>query len=122
LVCLLGAWIGNKTEDLTPLEVVINLIKEDIERWQKIHPTLYSKRLIVQAIVGGRTQYLTKVQGMPTYIENTIQKIIQEFIWDGENSPRIRMNTLQQLMKQGGLNLLDIRARNEAIDIMRLKD
>jgi hypothetical protein len=59
---------------------------------------------------------------MLTYIENTIQKIIQEFIWDGKNSPQIGMNTLQQPMKQGGLNLLDIKAQNEAIDIMWLKD
>ena len=44
------------------------------------HPTLYGKRLIVQAIVGGHTQFLTKAQGMPAHIEEVITKIIRDII------------------------------------------
>lgn len=42
---------------------------------------------------------------MPPHIEEAIQKIIQEFIWDGESTPRIGASTLQQPIEQGGLNL-----------------
>jgi hypothetical protein len=122
VIHLLGAWIGNNISDLTHWETIIDLIKKDLERWRKIHPTLYGKRLIIQAIVGGHTQYLAKVQGMLAHIKTAIQKIIQEFVWDGENTPRIGMSTLQQPIKEGGLNLLDIKARNEAIDLMWLKE
>ena len=118
---LLGAWIGNKADDLTPWELVIDLIKKDTDRWLKIHPTLYGKQLITQAIIGGRTQYLAKVQGMPPEVERTIQKIIQNFLWESEATPRIAPSTLELPIEQGGLNLLNIKARNEAINIMWLK-
>jgi hypothetical protein len=114
-VRLLGAWIGNNIENLTPWEVIIHLIKKDLQCWGRIHPTIYGKHIITQAIIGGCTQYFAKVQGMPPHIEDAIQKIIQEFIWDGENTPQISMNTLHCPLHEGGLNLLNIRACNKAI-------
>jgi exonuclease III len=118
---LLGAWIGNEVNDLTPWERIIDLIKKDLDRWNKIHPTLYGKCIIIQAIIGGRTQYLAKLQGMPRRTEAAIQKMIQDFIWDGERAPRIALETLELPLEKGGLNLLNMRTRNEAIDIMWLK-
>ena len=118
---LLGAWIGNHVDNLTPWEPIIDLTKKDLERWSKIHPTLYGKRLIAQTIVGGRTQYLAKVQGMPLKTVCALQKVIQEFIWDGERTPRIAPSTLELPLEEGGLNLLNIKSRNEAIEIMWLK-
>ena len=102
--CLLGAWIGSHVDDLTPWECIIDLIKKDIERWGKIKPTMYGKHLIVQAIIGGRTQYLAKVQGMPSKTEKVIQKIIQEFLWDGESAPYIALETLKLPLDEGGLD------------------
>lgn len=118
---LLGAWIGNRADDLNPWERIIDLSKKDLDRWDKINPTMYGKRLIIQAVIGGRTQYLAKVQGMPKEIEKAFQKLIQDFIWDGERAPRIALETLELPLDEGGLNLLNIRTRNEAIDIMWLK-
>lgn len=86
-VRLLGAWVGNNTNDLTPWGTIIDKVKYNIERWQKIKPTLYGKRIIAQAVIGGRTQYLAKVQGMPQEIETAIQKLIQNFLWDSEAKP-----------------------------------
>ena len=120
-VRLLGAWVGNNTNDLTPWGTIIDKVKYDIERWQKIKPTLYGKRIIAQAVIGGRTQYLAKVQGMPQEIETAIQKLIQNFLWDSEAKPRIAPGTLELPLDEGGLNLLNIRSRNEAINIMWLK-
>lgn len=97
------------------------MIKKDLERWQRIHPTLYGKRLITQAVIGGRTQYLAKVQGMPEETANVIQKLLQNFLWDGETVPRIAPSTLQLPLEEGGLNLLNVKMRNEAIDVMWLR-
>jgi ribonuclease HI len=80
------------------------------------------RKTIVQAIVGGLTQYLTMAQGMPSHIEDALTKIIREFMWEDDSSPRLTLEFLQQPIEKGGLNLLDIKARNEAIDMMRLKD
>jgi len=117
----LGAWIGNKAEDLTQWETVLDTVKKKLVRWNKTHPTLFGKKLIVQAIVGGHTQFLAKAQGMPPHIEDVLMKLIRDFIWDYDVHPRIALEYLYRPLNEGGLNLLDIKARNEAIDIMWLK-
>ena len=58
---------------------------------------------------------------MPQEIETVIQRIIQEFLWDSEAKPRIAPGTLELPLDKGGLNLLNVKTRNEAIEIMWLK-
>ena len=117
----LGAWIGNHTNDAVPWEPIVNKINKDLERWGTTYPTMKGRKTIVQAVVGGCTQYLTMAQGMPANIEAAITKIIRNFMWNDDSSPRLALDILQRPIKEGGLNLLDIRARNEAIEIMWLK-
>jgi len=81
-ICLLGAWIGNKADNQTPWEPVINKIRINLEKWGKIRPTIEGKGTIIQAIIGGHTQFLSQAQGMPSRIESVITKIINDFIWD----------------------------------------
>ena len=72
----LGAWIGNKVDDLTPWETVLDKLTWRLNTWAKSWPTIYGKRLTIQAIVGGYTQFLTKAQGMPPHIKTALEKII----------------------------------------------
>jgi len=65
----LGAWIGNHSNAAAPWEPILDIIKKDLDRWDRNKPTLYGRKTIIQAIVGGRTQFLTKAQGMPSSIE-----------------------------------------------------
>ena len=46
---------------------------------------------------------------MPTHIEDAIMKIICDFIWDRDIHLRIAIEYLHRPLKEGGLNLLDIR-------------
>jgi hypothetical protein len=71
--------------------------------------------------VGGMTQFLTKAQGMPKNIESALTKMIRNFIWDDKRSPPISLEQLQRLKENGGINLLDIESRNEAIEVMWIK-
>ena len=59
---------------------------------------------------------------MPPHIEAAITKIIRNFIWDNDEHPRIALEHLQRPLKEGGLNLLDIEARNEAIELVWMRD
>ncbi|KAG2087608.1 uncharacterized protein F5147DRAFT_588031 [Suillus discolor] len=72
-------------------------------------------------VVGGMTQFLTKAQGMPKSIENAITKIIRNFIWDGKTTSPISMGQLEHPIAEGGLGLLNVKVRNEAIDITWLQ-
>jgi hypothetical protein len=120
-VRILGAWIGNRTDDATPWEPTLDKMQKKLEIWGKTHPTLRGRKIVVQAIVGGHTQFLTKAQGMPTHIEEALTKMIRKFVWEDDSSPRIKLDYLQGPQESGGLNLLDIKARNEAIDLIWLK-
>jgi len=120
-VRILGAWIGNKTNKIAPWELILNTIRTKLKLWERAHPTLNGKRLIIQAIIGGHTQFLTKAQGMPPAIIKALNKLIKEFIWGQGSKPRIAMAMLQRPISEGGLNLLDIESRNDAIEIVWLK-
>ena len=118
----LGAWIGNHVNDLTPWEPILDKVHHGLEKWRRTRPTLHGRRLIIQTIIGGHTQFLTKAQGMPAEIENALTKITRDFIWEDDSSPRIALEILFRPIEEGGLNLLDIKARNDAIEITWLRD
>lgn len=117
----LGAWIGNQTKDAAPWEPVVDRVNKRLEKWATSYPTMRGRKLIVQSVVGGLTQFLTMAQGMPTNIEVALTKIIRGFMWGADSSPRLALSSLQCPEDEGGLNLLDITARNEAIELMWLK-
>ena len=119
----LGAWIGNETQEERPWEPLIDAVHKDLERWKSVHPTLDGKRLIVQAIVGGRSQFLTKAQGMPENVRKALTKEIRNFLWDDEHQKSgIGMEHLENTTEQGGIKLLNLKTRNEAIEIVWLKE
>jgi len=120
-VRMLGAWIGNKAENQAPWEPLIDRIKINLDKWRRIRPSIDRKCRIIQAIVRGFTQFLTQVQGMLTQVEATLNKIIDDFIWEDRQGPHIAREFLHQPKEVGGLNLLDIKTRNEAIELMWLK-
>ena len=117
---ILGTWVGNKTDPEEPWRKITETIEKDFRTWETRYPTLEGKRLIVQMIAGRKTQFLTRVQGMPKPIQAKIQKLILEFVWGKE---RATMNTrdIAQDPAHGGRKILDIARQNEAIDLMWVK-
>ncbi|OCH95328.1 hypothetical protein OBBRIDRAFT_717744, partial [Obba rivulosa] len=61
----LGAWIGNKIDDAAPWSSNLEKVAAELLRWGRSNPTLRGRRLIVQMMIGGITQYMAKAQGMP---------------------------------------------------------
>ena len=59
IVRSLGAWMGNNTNMKTPWEPIIDNIHKSLKFWEKSNPTLQGRKLIIQTVIGGRTQYLT---------------------------------------------------------------
>ncbi|ETW82500.1 hypothetical protein HETIRDRAFT_242409, partial [Heterobasidion irregulare TC 32-1] len=89
----LRAWIGNKIDNMMPWEPILDKINTHLNWWSLGHPTLDGKQLIVQMVVGASTQYLRKVHGMPTRIEEALVKTIRNFVWN-ENIPQIGLQYL----------------------------
>src|ERR1700722_1930418 len=118
---ILGAWIGNKVEQNGIWSCTMDKIEGNLQQWAKSHPTIEGRRLIVQMVVAGMTQFLTKVQGMPQDIEKGLTKRIRKFMWNSEGSPPLSSQALEQPLTQGGKKLLDLNARNKAIQLTWLK-
>ena len=59
---------------------------------------------------------------MPEDIEKELQRIILDFVWNGDWHPTISKETLYMRAQDGGLNLLDVKSRNEAMDLLWLKE
>ncbi|KAF8633797.1 hypothetical protein AX17_004355 [Amanita inopinata Kibby_2008] len=93
-VRVLGAYIGNGVNQTAVWTPTIDKIDDTLSQWAKSHPTLNGKCLIINMEVGGRTQYLTYVQGMPDQILRRLQKTIGSFIWNGNKRHPIALNTL----------------------------
>ncbi|KIM41162.1 hypothetical protein M413DRAFT_44067, partial [Hebeloma cylindrosporum] len=77
---ILGAYVGNGIPQLAVWTPILEKIDAKLQQWGKSHPTQDGKRLIINMVVGGLTQYLTSVQGMSTEIEKIIQKKITKFL------------------------------------------
>ena len=80
----LGSWVGNETTDAAPWEPIVDKVNKELTRTSLINPSLKGKRLLAQIIIGGRTQFLTKAQGMPKQVTDTLIKLTRTFIW-GDN-------------------------------------
>ena len=117
---ILGAWIGNNTNPQEPWKNILDTIRKDFRRWETRYPTLNGKRLIVQMVAGGKTQFLARAQGMPGEIEKELQKEITKFVW-GKERAVVCIDDMAKAISGGGGSLLNVAKRNEAIDLMWIK-
>ena len=86
-------------------------IDRKLARWSILHVSLSGKALLTQSLVGGMTQYLTMVQGMPREIQTRLQKVIHQFMWDGKRAGLINGALASAPKSEGGLNVLDLEAQ-----------
>ncbi|KAF9537727.1 hypothetical protein CPC08DRAFT_609668, partial [Agrocybe pediades] len=119
-VRVLGAYVGNNVSNVAVWAPTLEKITLKLAQWTKGQPTQDGRQKVVNMDVGGLTQYLTKVQGMSPEVEEEVNNKIRTFMWD-DKSPMVGMETLCAPVQAGGKNLLDIKARNEAIELMKVK-
>ncbi len=127
-VRILGAFFGNGIDQVNVWTLVLNKIvamrpplMQVIARWKTGHATVRGKKHVAQMIVGGITQYLTAVQRMPDAIRQRLVKIVRGYLWDDRRNTPVGMQHVYLPVEQGGLGMIDLETRNEAIDIMWLK-
>ena len=118
---ILGAWVGNNADQQGIWSRTLDKIDKSLTQWSKSHPTMEGRKLIIQMTIAGMTQYLTKVQGMPKEVESALVKKIRSFLWNKEGTPPINELTLQSPIAEGGRKVLDLGARNKAIQLTWLK-
>jgi hypothetical protein len=118
---ILGAWIGNETDEQAIWSPIIEKIEKSLKRWERVHPTVEGRKIIIQRTIGSMTQYLTVAKGMPNEIMRLLTAMSRSFIWDNEGKVPISLDILNRPIEKGGKNLLNLEHRNEAIELMWLK-
>ncbi|KAF5366092.1 hypothetical protein D9757_012703 [Collybiopsis confluens] len=118
---ILGAWYGNNLMEDTAWPNQLEKINAALSTWEKSNPTMDGRKKIVQMVIGGMTQYLTQVQGMPKSVEKKLNKRIRSFLWAEKRQSPVNFETLLASKDEGGQEALDIQARNLAIEVMWLK-
>lgn len=107
-VRILGSFVGNGVDQLSIWTSTNEKIESVLRQWDKSHPTQNGCRLIIGMEIGGHTQYLTRVQGMPKDVEQRLTRIISTFMWDGSNKPMVGLDTLHAPITQGGKKIMQL--------------
>ncbi|KAF8912563.1 hypothetical protein CPB85DRAFT_1193624, partial [Mucidula mucida] len=97
----LGAWVGNGSKQVDVWTRTLDKIEENLNRWERGHPTMEGRRLIVLMVVGGMTQYLTKVQGMPKTVEDRLERRVRKFLWADKKKINVNKETIYAPIEEG---------------------
>ena len=117
----LGAWIGNSINIQDKWQSIIEKQTRILNKWKTMHPSYRGKELILKALITSRAWFLATVNGMPKDIEKQMSKLIRDFLWDGRRNGYIPWKEAIAPRNKGGLNMPDIKARLEAIELMWVK-
>ncbi len=120
-VRVLGAFIGNGVEQVDVWTPTLEKVSAVLERWQRGISTIEGRRHVVQMFIGGMTQFLTDVQCMPKQVCKRLERILRGYLWNDRKRPPVSMEQVCAPFENGGLGILDLEARNDAIDIMWLR-
>ncbi|EPS96357.1 hypothetical protein FOMPIDRAFT_14145, partial [Fomitopsis schrenkii] len=98
---ILGAWHGNDINEGGVWTPILEKIDATLARWENTHPTMEGRKYIAQMHIGGTTQYLAKVQGMPKHVEDKLDKRIRTFVWADKKQAPVNKDTLHAPISRG---------------------
>ncbi|KAJ3573178.1 hypothetical protein NP233_g2591 [Leucocoprinus birnbaumii] len=116
LTRILGAWFGDG-DTAQPWTSIQEKTEASLRQWNKGKPNLEGKRHINQMETAGRTQFLTRAQGMPKNVEKTFDDIIRLNTWASDRA-EIAIERLAQPVRKGGRGMVYIKVRNTAISVI----
>ena len=117
----LGVTIEGSGElDKSNYDKVIKKLKEVCENWYYRKLTLLGRVIIVNTLMGSLFVYkMLVLASMSAFQLSEVCNVIQKFLWKGKQS-RISMHTLTRKRNQGGVQLIDIARKQDAIKILAL--
>ena len=116
----LGAWVGNGATITKQWDSIITTQQRICDIWQGNNLSFRGKELILKALIQSRAAFLATVNGLPKDVEKRMTKMYKEFMWKGKRG-LMSWNQIIATRKEGGLNIPDLKARAEAIQVMWIK-
>ena len=98
-------------------EDIVNKLENVCNDWRNRTLTLMGKVLIVNSLMGSLFVYkMSSMLKLSKTEISTVEKIMHNFLWGGRRA-RISMKTLQKNRQQGGLRLVDLTAKQKALQV-----
>ena len=116
---VLGIWICHDEEMSIKLnyEPLIDKTKQILESWENWSLSLIGKILVVNTMVASLFVYkMLVLPSPPETVFKRVEQLIQEYLWD-KKRPKIPLDILQRDGTQGGLKLVDLRCRDQALKV-----
>ena len=116
----LGAYVGNNNEMSVQWKTILKMQAKIIRNWSRINLLTKGKKLVLKALIQSKTIYLATANEMPKDIPKRMTNQMKSFLWDRKR-PLMNWTDIAEPRNNGELNMLDIEAYIEAIQIMWLK-
>jgi len=116
----LGAYVGNNNEMNVQWKTILKMQAKIIRNWSRINLLTKEKKLVLKALIQSRTIYLATANEMPKDTAKKMTNQIKSFLWDRKR-PLMNWTDIAEPRNNGELNMPDIEAYIEAIQIMWLK-
>ena len=119
VIDVLGVQIGNDVEAIKnhDFTTVLNKSEAVLNSWMYRGLTMTGKILIINTLVGSLFVYRVSVLG--NIVQSQIKKfnkLLRTFLWKGKKS-KISLHTLQKAKESGGLHLVDLISKQEALKV-----
>ena len=92
-------------------------LKQTLNAWKGRYLSLKGKMLIAKTLGLSKFFFLSKVMHIPILIKNEIDRLIYNFIWNG-NTDKVRRNIFMQKICNGGYNMHDFNTVDKSLKIM----
>ena len=96
---------------------ILEKSKEILQKWGKQNISLYGKVVMINALVGSLFVYKMQVLCDPDEnVYKQFYKLLEKFLWKGKR-PKIKTKILCSSKKEGGLNLVNLEFKNQALKV-----
>ena len=95
--------------------------KAILNSWKSRQLSLYGKIITINTLVA--SQFVYKMNVLPSISDQFIkkmEKLCEEFIWNGRR-PKIPLKKLQNTKELGGLNLVNLRTKDNSLKVVWIK-
>ena len=120
---ILGCWIYPDKATMLEYNFMneIDKIKNTVKKWSKRNLTQLGKITVINSLVASK--FMHKFLALPSPDQEffaAMKKIFTDFLWNGKKS-KIKYNKITQSYEEGGLKLVDLEAKNTALEASLVK-
>ena len=106
--------------DKTNYDKILEKMKKISKNWYNRRLTLFGKVLVVNTLMASLAVYkMMCLASMSEEQRRGMEAIIRDFIWSGRK-PKISLYTMSRKKSQGGLQLVDVKAKQQALQIQAI--